>query len=191
VVKKTVTFSEALDFFDQEHPVRTDNTNEHARDLLIQADKKFGSEWALVTLDTEHILKIMLPHHISEGGKVGLIPRSGMTVLAAAKKIQDMSLDAYRSANPVCWGKIDYWNGRQLTPVFLSVNPVEHDDYAGFIDYHGHLIHMDGLHRLIAWSFSQSGRAERARVGQGEQLSAYVAGPYEDYLSSRAGAQRR
>ncbi|MGA8274526.1 MAG: DUF6309 family protein [Candidatus Sulfotelmatobacter sp.] len=191
MLRNTISFPEVLDFFDQQHPIRTDNTNEHARGLLIQADKKFGAEWALVSLDSEDVLNIMLPHHISEGGKVGLIPRTGMTVFAAAKKIQDMSIDAYRSANPVCWGKIDYWNGRQLTPVFLSVTPVEHDDYAGFIDYHGHLIHIDGLHRLIAWSLSQSERGERAPAEEGENLLAYVAGPYADYLSSRPTSQHR
>jgi hypothetical protein len=111
-----------------------------------------------------------------------------MTVLAAAEKIRDISIHEYRSANPVCWGKIDYWNGRPLSPVFLSVTPVEHDDYAGLSDYRGSLIHMDGLHRLIAWSLLPGRRDQHEPRKEGEPLLAYVAGSYEDYRISKASS---
>jgi hypothetical protein len=178
---KVVTLEEVLDFFNEKHPIKSGNTNEHARGLLNEADKKFNGSWACVSLCKKDILNVMLPHHISERGRIELIPRSGLTVLAAAEKIESISVSDYHSANPTCWEKIAWWKGQHLSPVFLSSAPLSHEDYRDLVDYNGHLIHIDGLHRLIAWVLS---KYEFDECGKGERLLAYVAGgnPLPEWL---------
>jgi hypothetical protein len=175
---KRVAFEEVLACFDAEHEVKPDNTNEHARNMLQAAQEKFDGDWAYVSLDREDVLNIFLPHHISEGGAIPLIPPTGLTVAAAVEEIKKISTTDYQSANPVCWQKIAHWRKDSSSPVFLCTAPVSHSDYQDLTDYEGHLIHLDGLHRLIAWGLY--GKLEPDEYEKREKVIAYVAGLKED-----------
>jgi len=99
----------------------------------------------VLSLDRERFSNIFLPHHISEGGAIPLIPPTGLTVAAAVEEIKKISTTDYQSANPVCWQKIARWRKRLFSPVFLCTAPVSHSDYQDLTDYEGHLIHLDGF----------------------------------------------
>ena len=113
---KRVAFEDVLACFDEEHEVKPDNTNEHARNMLQAAQEKFNGNWACVSLDREEVLNIYLPHHISEGGAIPLIPPTGLTVVAAVEAIKEISTADYQSANPVCWRKIAHWKENNASP---------------------------------------------------------------------------
>ena len=169
---QTVRFAEVLKHFEEHHPVRDDNMNAHARECMEKANELVHSEWAYVALDGEDARNIILPHHISEGGALPLIPPTGMTLRSAADKIREITAQAYAIANPACWKKLDYWRGRYDSPLFLSTVTVDHSDYRGVTLPPGALVHLDGLHRLIAWDLS--GRFDSS--GTENRALAYVAG---------------
>ena len=171
---KRVAFEEVLACFDEEHEVKPDNTNGHARNMLQAAQEKFNGNWARVSLDREDVLNIYLPHHISEGGAIPLIPPTGLTVAAAVAEIKKISTAKYQSANPVCWRKIAHCKENYLSPIFLCTAPVSHSDYQYLTNYEGHLIHLDGLHRLIACGLH--GKLEPDEYEKREKITAYVAG---------------
>jgi hypothetical protein len=94
------------------------------------------------------------------------------------EEIKKISTTDYQSANPVCWEKIAHWRKDSSSPVFLCTAPVSHSDYQDLTDYEGHLIHLDGLHRLIAWGLY--GKLEPDEYEKRERVIAYVAGLKED-----------
>lgn len=172
---RTVPFPEVLAHFEQNHPVQdanTENTNAHARACLEMANERVTGAWALVSLDSADAREIILPHHISEGGTLPLIPPTGMTLGAAADKIREIGEQVYASANPVCWKKLEYWFKRYDMPLFLSVVTVDHSDYQSVVVPSGRLVHLDGLHRLIAWDLSGYLRSNTVR----HPVHAYIAG---------------
>jgi len=128
--------------------------------------KKSGGKWAAIHLSKARILDIMLPPH--RHGQDELIPRSGLTVGAAMKNAES---NGYQSRNPDCWKIIDFHKHRPLSCVFLSACPIDATDYRELVDWEGHLVHLDGLHRLLAWGLSN--RLES------EKVQACVAGVFE------------
>lgn len=177
---RTVNFKEVLEFFDEKHANHLCDTNEFSRTLLTKANGRFNDSWALVGLSRDQVLDIILPHHISEGGSVHLVPTTGSTVRAAVKKIEHTSPDAYQSASPNCWKKISYWMTADFSPVFLSTVPVDSVDYEGLIDYNGHLVHLDGLHRLIAWALTE---VHTGSIDVDHKFLAYLAGFHQTHGS--------
>jgi hypothetical protein len=170
-----ISTEEVLMAFDQDHVMKPENSNQYARDLLEKEDRQFGGAWAQMFLSREDVLEIILPphNHRAGGGQIELIPISGLTVSAATEKIR--GIPNYRSANTCCWRSITYWMDRYPSPVFLSVAPVRHNsDYQHLTHSDGHLIHLDGLHRLIAWGLS--GKLGPGQYDKGQAVKAYVAG---------------
>jgi len=165
---RAVTSDQVLSAFDRDHPTKPDGSNEYARGLLIKADQQFGGTWTQVSLSQKDICGIILPPH-RHGTE--LIPISGMTVSAAVEKVKRAK--DYQSANPCCWKVIAHWMELYPSPVFLSIAPVTNcTDHQYLTGYQGHLIHLDGLHRLIAWGLS--GKLDPATYKNG--VGAYVAG---------------
>jgi hypothetical protein len=170
-----VSTEEVLRVFDQDHIIKPENSNQYARELLEKAGRQFGGVWAQMFLCREDVLKIILPphNHREGGGQVELIPISGLTVSAATEKIKGMP--SYQSSNTCCWRSITYWMDRYPSPVFLSAGPVwDYSDYQHLTNRDGHLIHLDGLHRLIAWGLSA--KFEPGQYNKGQSVKAYVAG---------------
>jgi hypothetical protein len=173
---KGVSTAEVLRVFDQHHPVRPENSNGYARCLLQNAAQQFGDVWAHMVLSRGDVLEIILPpHHDGRGGgQIELIQASGLTVSAATEKLRGIIL-SYQASNTVCWEKIAYWMGLYPSPVFLSAGPVTSNiDYQHLTDHRGHLIHLDGLHRLIAWGLS--GKLDPDQYDKQQSVEAYVAG---------------
>jgi len=170
-----IATEEVLRVFDRDHPIKPESSNQYARGLLEKADRQFNGVWAQMFLSREDVLKIILPphNHRAGGGQVELIPISGMTVSAATEKIRGMP--SYQSANTCCWKSITYWMDHYSAPVFLSAAPVRgSSDYQHLAHHEGHLIHLDGLHRLIAWGLS--GKLDPDQYDKRQGVEAYVAG---------------
>ncbi len=170
-----ISTEEVLRAFDQDHIIKSGNSNQYARELLEMADRQFGGVWAQMFLCREDVLKIILPphNHRAGGGQVELIPISGLTVSAATEKISGMP--NYQATNTCCWRSITYWMDRYPSPVFLSAAPVRDcSDYQHLTNHDGHLIHLDGLHRLIAWGLS--GKLGLGHYETAQKVKAYVAG---------------
>jgi hypothetical protein len=173
---RTVSAEEVFKIFDQDHLIQPDNGNQYARDLLQKADLQFGGVWAQMLLCLEDVLEILLPphNHREGGGQIELIQASGLTVSAATDKLRGI-MSSYQSSNIVCWRKIAYWMNLYPSPVFLSAGPViSNSDYQQLTDPDGHLIHLDGLHRLIAWGLA--GKLDPDQYDKQQAVEAYVAG---------------
>lgn len=164
-----VTFDEVLTGFHRDHSVARDheaNTNRDAQDALRLADETFGG-WSKVRLSRAEIRTVMLPWHLSEGGGRELVPRSGRTVGQAADLLRAHAAE-FAAANAVCTAKLTRFRTAPFTSVFLSTRPVPHDHYADLPTRDG-LVHLDGLHRLLAWELAE-------RLPAGEDFTAFVAG---------------
>lgn len=164
-----VPFREVLAAYRGDHPRERPheaNSNGEGEENLERAERLLGT-WSRVRLAAPDALGVVLPWHLAEGGARELVPRTGLTVAGAARLLRREGPELAR-ANPVCAAKLALLARAPLTPVYLSTRPVEHDDYADLRVRSG-LIHLDGLHRLIAWHLA-------GRLGPGAGLTAYVAG---------------
>jgi hypothetical protein len=164
-----VTFDEVLTAFRLDHPVAREhgnNTNQDAENVLFLADKLF-SRWSKARLSRAEFRAVMLPWHLSEGGGFELVPRTGRTVGQAADLLRSRAAEL-AAANPVCTGKMTHFRDSPFTSVYLSTSAVTHDHYADLPTGEG-LVHLDGLHRLLAWELS-------GRLALTEGLTVFVAG---------------
>ncbi|MFE2847904.1 DUF6309 family protein [Streptomyces scopuliridis] len=170
-------FASVLDTFARAHPLdraHEANTNDEAEEHIRNAELSLGS-WRRVLLDRDDLLRVVLPWHLGEGGERELIPKSGLTVADAVARLEAAG-GAYARTNPVCARKLDRLAAAPFTPLFLSTRAVPGIDYEGLVVREG-LIHLDGLHRALAW--------ERAgRLTAGTRIEAFLAyeenRPYED-----------
>lgn len=165
-----IEFEEVLEAFCLEHSTERahdENTNPEAERALNLANAQMG-EWRKALVRREDILNVILPWHISCGGKTELVPKSGMTVGQAAAKIAGMG-EAFARENPVCYQKLQRMGKQPLTPLFLSTRAIEKDDYRDLERKEG-LVHIDGLHRMIAWELN-------GRLSGQVEVEAYVAKP--------------
>ncbi len=149
-----VDFSDVLKRFDREHPINQE-TNEWARDRLKNANERFGGEWYSVQLSRREVLSgIELVYHHDPGSGLVLIPEEGSTVSEAKDKFLKIRLD-YSKKNSDCYEKIVKFGSRMFDYVFLCTAPLkgfgvtEHEK----LDHtEENLVHIDGLHRLVAWA---------------------------------------
>ncbi|CAC5339788.1 MULTISPECIES: DUF6309 family protein [Planktothrix] len=173
-----VEFDEVLAQFRSEHHADREheaNTNRQAEEILVCADVQLR-QWSKVFLGRQDILRVTLPWHISEGGNIKLIPKSGLTVEQAVEKLSSMK-DRYAKESPVCWNKIWRTDRTQFLPIFLSTKAITAPYYAGYteLDITEGLVHLDGLHRMIAWELN-------GLLTDNAQVEAYVAGNLSFYV---------
>ncbi len=164
-----VPFSHVLKVYRGDHPaerLHVANTNREGEAVLYMAEKLLGT-WNRVLLSREEVLGIVLPWHLSESGERELVPRSGLTVGQAAEIVRSGGPEL-AAANPVCSKKLELFRRAPLTPVYLSTRPIPHPDYDDLRARTG-LIHLDGLHRTIAWALAD-------RLPHDERTEAFVAG---------------
>ncbi|WP_329568508.1 DUF6309 family protein [Kitasatospora sp. NBC_01266] len=168
-IVSSVTYSEVMETYLRDHPVERAheaNTNRDGAENLERAEKSLGCWWH-VRLSRADVLGITLPWHLSEGGRLELVPRTGLTVAEAAARVRDGGA-RWTEANPCCAAKLELLRQAPLTAVYLSTSPVPHDHYADLRVRNG-LIHLDGLHRTLAWELSH-------RLPEEARLDAYLAG---------------
>lgn len=164
-----VTFDEVLQRFYHEHALdraHEANSNGEAEQHLRNADALLR-QWSRVLLGRRDVLGVMLPWHLSEGGNRELIPKSGLTVAAAARRLRSGGRQHARM-NPTCWGKLTWQSTSPLTPLFLSTHAIGTVDYEELRVKDG-LTHLDGLHRMLAWELHH-------RLPDDDRIEAYVAG---------------
>ncbi|MFB7663659.1 DUF6309 family protein [Kitasatospora sp. NPDC056138] len=179
-IVSSVAFAEVRETYLHNHPVETTheaNTNRDGEENLRRADDLLGC-WSRVRLSRAEVLDVMLPWHLSEGGRLELVPRSGLTVGQAADRIRSGGAE-WAEANPVCAAKLDLLRRSPLTPVYLSTLPVPHSDYADLLLGSG-LVHLDGLHRMLAWEVAR-------RLPRAARLEAFVAGDVRARVEAEAG----
>lgn len=183
-VLETVPFTAVFDRFRHEHAADRDhvrNSNAEGEELLRLADAVPG-EWVRVTLDRQDVLGVMLPWHTGEGGDFELVPPAGLTVADAVERLRAED-ERYRLANPVCADRLAWLVDAPASPLFLCTRAVETVDYAGLAVREG-VIHLDGLHRMIAWESS-------GRLAAGAPVEAYLAGVPAGYASAPADVGHR
>jgi hypothetical protein len=164
-----VGFEQVRDVYLHDHPLgrpHRGNTNRDGAENLGRAEERFCC-WHAVLLSRADVLGVVLPWHTAEGGAYELVPRSGLTVAETVARLRARSADI-AAANPVCAAKLAFLATSPLTPLYLSTQPVPHSDYAG-VRPHGALVHLDGLHRMLAWELAE-------RLPPEEALEAFVAG---------------
>ncbi|MEU5977254.1 DUF6309 family protein [Streptomyces sp. NPDC047315] len=150
----TVPFEQVLKAFLQDHPHvmegmdDEDNTNDDAEENLCQAQLVLG-RWQRVVLDRSEVLDVVLPWHMGEYGEHELIPPAGMTVGSATTRLRELD-EAYLNGNPRCAAKLEHHARAPMSPLYLSTRPVPGPDYERLEAVEG-LIHLDGLHRMLAW----------------------------------------
>ncbi|TQF08036.1 hypothetical protein E6W39_00310 [Kitasatospora acidiphila] len=142
------------------------NSNRDGVENLWRAEQSLGC-WHAVLLSRAEVLGVVLPWHTGEGGGYELVPRSGLTVAQTAAKLRARPT-AIAAANPVCTAKLAFLADSPLTPVYLSTRAVPHCDYAS-VRPHGALVHVDGLHRMLAWELA-------GRLPEHERVEAFIAG---------------
>ncbi|MFH8613603.1 DUF6309 family protein [Streptomyces sp. NPDC017979] len=150
----SIPFEQVLRDFLKDHPHvmegvdDEDNTNDDAEENLCLAQLALGG-WQHVALDRAEVLDVVLPWHMGEYGEHELIPPAGMTVAAAAARLRELG-EPYLRGNPRCAAKLAHHERAPMGPVYLSTRPVPGPDYERLEAVAG-LIHLDGLHRLLAW----------------------------------------
>jgi len=163
---KEVESLEVLKTFDKYNKISEGNTNHWARELVTTANKKFNGQWHLAELTKEDALKILLPWH-NHGEKVNLVPKTGMTVQAAANYFKKNATE-YKKENPKCHAKIIMFSEKEITePLFLSTAPLTGCDKIEHEKLHytdKSLVHLDGLHRLIAWAINDKFSNSKIKV---------------------------
>jgi hypothetical protein len=168
-VLAAVTFGEVLQRFYQEHALdraHEANSNGEAEQHLRNADALLR-QWSWVLVGRRDVLGVMLPWHLSEGGDRELIPKSGLTVAAAARRLR-LGGRQHARLNPTCWGKLTWQSTSPLTPLFLSTRAIGTVDYEELQVKDG-LTHLDGLHRMLAWELHH-------RLPDDDRIEAYLAG---------------
>jgi hypothetical protein len=150
-----VSFDEVLKTFATNHS----DPEVWARARLRTADSQ-RSEWTLVELGPQDVLAVWLPHHRHGPEEVG----QGLEVVSPEGSTVADTIETLSAVGPnPCVKRIDMLSSLAPTPVYLSADPIDHQDYAGLVRRKvTGLVHLDGLHRLVAWG----------RVGQG--ATAYV-----------------
>ncbi|MBD0692358.1 DUF6309 family protein [Streptomyces sp. CBMA123] len=164
-----VAYSEVHDAYLRDHPVERAheaNTNLYGEENLERAAVIPGGWWR-IRLTRADVLGVVLPWHLSEGGARELVPRTGLTVAGAAERVRSGGAD-WAAANPLCAAKLRLLRRAPFSTLYLATAPVDHRDYAGLAVRRG-LIHVDGLHRMLAWELA-------GRLSEHTGLDGYLAG---------------
>jgi hypothetical protein len=176
IIRK-VEISEVLSSFDKEHQA-SDGTNSWARTMIENANHKFNGEWHLAELSRREVLRVLLVWHCDPEDGLELIPKEGMSVEEVTEHLRKIE-DEYRKRNSDCYEKIKKFSKNNFSTLFLSIEPIKGYGVQQYDDLQyrkGSLVHLDGLHRLIAWALA-------GRLGfldylfSKEKINAFIAGP--------------
>lgn len=176
-----VRFETVIGHFAQEHPFNASdqaNTNDEAEGHIRNGQRELGGRWHQVLLEGPEVCGVVLPWHLGEDGEVELVPKAGLTVAAAAERLAGLGA-SYTRSNPMCALKLARQSTAPRRPLFLSTRPVSGRDYDGLAVREG-LIHLDGLHRMLAWD-------QAGQLVSGNWFPAYVAGLSPAHVGHGAG----
>lgn len=140
-----LSFERVMDEF-RHASSRSDAQTDWARHLLQLADRQLGA-WELQYIPATHALDILLPHH--KHGELELVPPRGSSVLDATARRRSFLTD-YARVCQRCNQTIERFRDAPIGTLFLSREPVTAMYEYATMAWAGQLVHMDGLHRLIA-----------------------------------------
>jgi hypothetical protein len=137
------SFPDLLNIFDEENTVKDrrypDVKDTWPRGRFDEANSQFG-DWNEIELSHTDLLAVKLHWHI-KGDDFG-IPEEGMTV-AEALRLDDVQ-------NWIATGKVYAESHIWLASEILRNTSAK--EYKLLKNYDGHLILLDGLHRVLAWA---------------------------------------
>ncbi len=173
-VVQTLPFEAVLRRFLRHHTHDPDDPtdfDDRAERHIRTARQEFPGPWRRLLLEGPEVREVVLPWHLGEDGERELVPATGLTVAEAAGRLAALG-DSYERSNPLCALKLARQRRAAHLPLFLSTRPVSGPDHERLTTRQG-LIHLDGLHRMLAW-------ATTGRLTRGRWFEAYVAGPPPD-----------
>lgn len=136
------SFPDLLKIFDEENSVKDrrypDTKDTWPRGRFNEANSQFG-EWNEFELSHTELLDVKLLWNKEFG-----IPKEGMTVAEA--------LQLHAVQNWIAIGKNEVF---PESHIWLASEPLKYSsavEYGHLENYEGHLIPLDGLHRLLAWA---------------------------------------
>ncbi|CAL9386099.1 hypothetical protein SUDANB121_01169 [Nocardiopsis dassonvillei] len=124
--------------------------NEYAEGVLRLAGEQRGGRWHRVALTGDDVAAILLPWHVGEYGEREPVPPAGATVAEAVRVLREWRRD-YADTNPDCWSKLSRQAAAPYSPLFLSAGAIDHPYYER-VERRDAVTHLDGLHRMLAWS---------------------------------------
>jgi hypothetical protein len=117
-------------------------------EYLTAANTRCRGRWTLVLLSGADIASVMLPLH---NHPIEVIPRTGLSVSAAAQRLQQIPKDQI----PKCWENICSHKERDFSQTHICLES-ENSIFK----------HVDGVHRLLAYVLFE----------KDQEVPAYVAG---------------
>ena len=141
---KIIPFSEVKKIFWSENK-KGDHNSKWPFHLINNANKQIGS-WILTKIPYDVFSEIKLPYHY-HGEKI-LVPRKGLTLKKAYDKLRRIERD-YKKTNSLCFSKIEYFSKNDIGTIILSSAMPKGRDGYGETFARKHLIHIDGLHRML------------------------------------------
>jgi len=157
--------------FRNTHRPNTDAADGWALSRLEEAGDAFAG-WARVSLSREDVMGTVLVYHCRGDGDP-VVPREGATVREVVDGLDGEGMSELAAEHPRCHDRIERLMREPFSPVFLADGPLEEtsaEQYGWLECGEDCLVHLDGLHRLLAWTLD--GRFDE---GYENDLTAYVA----------------
>ena len=161
---KCITFEDLIQDFRQIFKAK-DNETETAEKYIRCANngivKKRNGGWIYLNLPYEVVMQVALPIHTHSQKEKTLITHSALTPNDAARNYKLWS-ESDKKNSPECSGSIEYHlKNLNETPIYLTVSPINiRNVYGTLLDtpelVKNRLIHLDGLHRLVALALSDN-----------------------------------
>jgi hypothetical protein len=127
--------------------IKSYSTKLYTLDLL--RSKELGQNWALIRIRGNQLADISLPWHLSkeDASRYEVIPPAGMLLSEVVGELDGR----IQNKAPEFVNGIKRLVGRPLGHLFLSqLIPRSESTFSGMTARPGHLVCLDGLHRLIA-----------------------------------------
>jgi Family of unknown function (DUF6309) len=154
---RIIAFEEVVNRFKIENNLFDESTKNNRTLFLLSVANSFFGSWVICELPAEQVKKIVLPHHKHLATE--LVSTKGLFLKNAIKKLEKMFFE-YELKNDCCVQIIESFKSRELTTVYLSLNPLidrnnrqinSFKEYRNLQNRIGLLIHLDGLHKLLYW----------------------------------------
>jgi hypothetical protein len=172
IIKDNLSFARVYFSFLKEH---SGSQGFSSANWEIKSANQELKKWQLIELDLKEIYEdILLVHHHHSMDGLELIPPLGNRVMNALDNFKKMAPE-YSIHNKDCYNQILSKSNMEFNAVFLSRKPVTTiPEHQKLIAKSGDLIHLDGLHRLIGWSYA--GKFSEMYKSNKQKVTAFVAG---------------
>jgi hypothetical protein len=146
---KEISFSEVKEIFWRDN--KKGDKNSRWPFLLVNNANKTLGKWVLTEIPLELFWEIKLPYHKDKD--LELVPGGRSTVKKVYKRLKRMELN-YSERNKRCYESIKYFSKNKIGTAILSSTSTKGRDNYSLNDVRKHLVHMDGLHRLMGVAYS-------------------------------------